>query len=636
MKDWDKTKEQLINELSELRKRISSLEKLEAQFRQDEPLLRESEERYRAIFEQSGDCVYLADAATKKILQANETCQHFLGYNAEEITGLTLYDFVHHDREDIDDKINHLLNGQKCFIGERRYRRKDGILLDVQVTLCLISYAGRKAICAIARDITERKRAEESSKLNESRLEALLRLNHMTASSLKKVSDFALEEAIRLTGSKIGYFAFTNDDETVLTMYSWSRSALEECRITDKPIVYPVETTGLWGEAVRQRKPVITNDYTAPNPWKKGYPDGHVELVRHMNVPIFDGDHIVMVAGVGNKPNDYDMSDVRQLTLLMKGVWIIVQRKRTKEMLQSERDKAQKYLDIAGVMMVAIDADQKVTLINKKGIEILGYSENEIVGKNWFDNFIPELSRDSVRKVFTNIMAGEIEAAEYFENLVLTKNGEERIIAWHNTLMKDESGNVVGTLSSGEDVTDRRRAQKEMKLLASIVKHIPDAICSRDINGNVTSWNEGAEQMLGYKSEEILGKPFAMTVPPEIAQKELEHCTGVLNAEGFLTGYESLRLAKDGRIIPVEITAVALTDEQRNITNYTSIMRNISKRKTAQEELKKRVKELEDFYDMAVGRELRMKELKDEMEELREEMERLRQKLDKYRMSQKS
>ena len=133
------------------------------------------------------------------------------------------------------------------------------------------------------------------------RIEALLKLNHMPDASLKELSDFALEEAIRLTESKLGYLAFMNDDETVLTMYSWSKSALEECRIADKPLIYPVETTGLWGEAVRQRKPVITNDYTAPNQWKKGYPKDHVEVIRHMNVPIFDGDHIVIVAGVGNK-----------------------------------------------------------------------------------------------------------------------------------------------------------------------------------------------------------------------------------------------------------------------------------------------------------------------------------------------
>ena len=314
-------------------------------------------------------------------------------------------------------------------------------------------------------------------------------------------------------------------------------------------------------------------------------------------------------------------SDVRQLTLLMEGMWRIIQRKLTKETLRKERDKAQTYLDVAGVILVAIDAEQRVTLINKKGSEILGYPEQEIVGKKWFVNFVPERHRAKVKSAYINLMAGEVEPVEYFENSVLTKSGAEKIIAWHNTVLKDESENIVGTLSSGEDVTERRKAQEEMTFLASIVKNIPDAICSIDLNGNIVSWNEGAEKMLGYKAEEILGRPFTITIPNELAQKELDHCIRTLNAEGFFTGYETLRLAKDGTIVPIEITAVALKDKEQHITNYTSIMRNTSKRKTAQEEIKKRVKELEDFYDMAVGRELRMLELKEQIEELKEELE---------------
>jgi len=81
-----------------------------------------------------------------------------------------------------------------------------------------------------------------------------------------------MEAAVALTQSKIGYVAFVNDDETVLTMHSWSKTAMQECAIQDKPIVYPLVDTGLWGEALRQRKPIITNDYEAPNPHKRGYP----------------------------------------------------------------------------------------------------------------------------------------------------------------------------------------------------------------------------------------------------------------------------------------------------------------------------------------------------------------------------
>lgn len=180
-------------------------------------------------------------------------------------------------------------------------------------------------------DITDRKRAEETLRLNESRLEALIALGQMSCDSLSDIIDFALEEAVKLTGSTMGYLSFVNDDETVLTMHSWSKTGMAECHITAKPSMYPVDSTGLWGEVVRQRKPIITNDYASPNPFKKGHPKEHVCIVRHMNVPVFDGDKIVAVAGVGNKDNEYDKADVRQLTLLMEGMWRLVQRKMADE-----------------------------------------------------------------------------------------------------------------------------------------------------------------------------------------------------------------------------------------------------------------------------------------------------------------
>ena len=151
-------------------------------------------------------------------------------------------------------------------------------------------------------DVTDMARRGESASLYEARLEALFELSHLsTDSSLKTITDFALEEAIRLTHSKIGYLAFTNKDESIISMYSWSRQAMKECGLADKPIDYVTADTGLWGEVVRQRKAIITNDYQAPNPLKKGYPEGHLKIIRNMNIPVFEKDHIVAVAGVGNK-----------------------------------------------------------------------------------------------------------------------------------------------------------------------------------------------------------------------------------------------------------------------------------------------------------------------------------------------
>ncbi len=141
----------------------------------------------------------------------------------------------------------------------------------------------------------------------------------------------------------------------------------------------------------------------------------------------------------------------------------ITERKRVEEALREEKNRAQKYLDIAAVMLVIVNAKEEVNLINQKGCEILGYEQKEIVGKNWFDNFIPERDRNEVKSVFQELIAGKVEPVEYFENPILTNNNEERIIAWHNTILNDEKGNIIGTLSSGEDITERKKAEQQIK-----------------------------------------------------------------------------------------------------------------------------------------------------------------------------
>jgi PAS domain S-box-containing protein len=195
---------------------------------------------------------------------------------------------------------------------------------------------GRKlGAVVVMHDICERKKAEEKSRLEEARIKFLLELSQMTDQSAGEIAKSATENAIQLTGSEIGYLAFLNEDESVLTMHYWSKEAMRECAIAEKTRDYPVCTTGLWGEVVRQRKPIITNDYSAPNPCKKGTPPGHVPIFRHMNVPVFDKGRIVAVAGVANKSAEYTQDDVQHMTLFMDGMWRILCRKRAEEQLRT-------------------------------------------------------------------------------------------------------------------------------------------------------------------------------------------------------------------------------------------------------------------------------------------------------------
>jgi PAS domain S-box-containing protein len=148
------------------------------------------------------------------------------------------------------------------------------------------------------------------------------------------------------------------------------------------------------------------------------------------------------------------------------------------------------FLDLVGMIIVVIDSDQKVSYINKKGCEILGHEKGDILGKNWFNNFLPEKIRNDIRTVYSKLMAGEIELAEYFDNVVLTKDGQERIIGWHNAVLKSDAGIIIGTLSCGEDITERRMTdQKSEKLIQELQDRVIE-LESMKMKIPICSWNK--------------------------------------------------------------------------------------------------------------------------------------------------
>lgn len=345
----------------------------------------------------------------------------------------------------------------------------------VALTISLLLVLG---IAWIAPFFFSIKRSEEALRLNESRLEALWRLSRMTEASLKQITDFVLEEGVRLTKSRIGYMAFMNEDESVLTMHSWSKTAMEQCAIIDKPIIYPLETTGLWGETVRQRRPIITNDYAAPNPHKKGYPEGHVKVRRHLNLPVFDGDRIVAVAGVGNKEEPYDESDVRQLTLLMTGMWWLLQRKRTEEDLTAEVERGhllQTHL-IQTCMdgIIANDMVGSILIFNENAAKILGYSPKEVIGKiNVRELYPPGVPHEIKLKIYDPAYGGA-GILENYETLARHKD-DTLIPIWLSARLLYEEGREVGIIGHFRDLRERKRMEEDLlrnERLASLGKMV--------------------------------------------------------------------------------------------------------------------------------------------------------------------
>lgn len=335
------------------------------------------------------------------------------------------------------------------------------------------------------RDVTGRTRAREALQLNTERIETLLHLNQMHDASLAAITDFALEAAVRLTRSEIGYLAFVNEDETVLTMHAWSKTAMQECAIADKPQVYPLETTGLWGEAVRQRRPIVTNDYTAPNPWKKGYPEGHVVLHRHVNVPIFSGDRIVIVAGVANKPRDYDEADVHQLTLLMEGVWQLIAWQRTEEALRVSLEKYRVLFESFPLGITITDDYGHILEVNHASERLLGlpvprHSERTIDGPEWrvirLDGSpMPGDEFASVRALRENRLIENVEMG------IIKADGET---TWINVTAAPVPLDGYGVAVAYGDITARVQSENDLRQERDLSQALAEsaAILSRSLD----------------------------------------------------------------------------------------------------------------------------------------------------------
>ena len=213
------------------------------------------------------------------------------------------------------------------------------------------------------------------------------------------------------------------------------------------------------------------------------------------------------------------------LALVIANARYFQELERAGESIKYERDKAEKYLETASVMLIAFDGDGKVTLINQKGCEVMGYGENEIIGRNWFETFVPDRIRAEAMAAFKNMIAGNMAPAEYYENSVSTRGDEEKIIAWHNTTLTDDSGNINGILSSGLDITAERRAEKEREKL---IKELREAlnkvktlsgllpICAncKKIRDDRGYWNQ-IEAYIGKHSD----ARFSHGICPECARK---------------------------------------------------------------------------------------------------------------------
>lgn len=250
--------------------------------------------------------------------------------------------------------------------------------------------------------------------------------------------------------------------------------------------------------------------------------------------------------------------------------------------LQEEKDKAQKYFDIAGVILLVLDTDGNIVQINNRGCNILGYSEKEAIGLNWFDNFIPSDIKVNLKEKFLEFVSGSKEGLAKFENKIVTKDGSIRTVDWENIILTDSTGKINGTLSSGVDITEQKKletASKENKdLMNAIVESAMDAIISVDEDQRIICYNKAAESVFGYCTAEMTGKDIGILLPVEYRGKHKEHIRNFGNENTSIKKMVSRNMLKglksDGQLFDVEVSISQVSVQGKKV--YTAIVRELN------------------------------------------------------------
>ncbi|WP_421904161.1 diguanylate cyclase [Maridesulfovibrio sp.] len=453
----------------------------------------------KTFIEDSPDAIVITDV-DGSVLGGNSRAAELFGYVDTSSIPLNVNESYKHS-EDRERLIDLLSTGKAVQDFEAEVLDRDGNSFFASISVSVMDVGGLRVLVSIVRDISESKKAQ----LNEIRFETLASLSGMADADFSQIYDFALEAAVRITRSKIGYIYFVNEDESELRLYAWSRSVMPQCSVESIPDVYHVNDVGVWGDAIRQRRPMILNDYGACVA-KKGLPAGHVPINRHMNVPLFDDGKIVLLVGVGNKEDEYDDEDVRQLSLLMDGMWNIVRRKQADEALRQayaemeckveertqelsnaltdlrvvnkemakevgQRRLAEKRLrqferlvEVSPDMVSLIDPDYRYVMVNEAYVEFFDKPKVFFLGKPVYEITGREVFDTRSKTLIDSAFAGQTTGFEAWITLPL-KGKRYFSVTYHPVDSVVGEGRLVSI--TAHDITEQKEMLEEVKRLAS-------------------------------------------------------------------------------------------------------------------------------------------------------------------------
>jgi len=506
-----------------------------------ERALHESEQRYRDLFDLNPSPMWVYDVQTLAILAVNESAVRQYSYAREEFAAMTILDM--RPPEDVPSLLERARGRDPAvmLVVQARHVKKDGTVIDVEIKSGPISFGGRTARLVLINDITERKRAEA----DRARLAAIVESS---------------EDAI---------ISRTLDG----TLLSWNRGA-------EKIFGYTV------AEIVGQNISILS-----PPEFKHYAPRNAARLLKGEVVPPFE---TVRVAKDGHRVDvQVSMSAIRDVEGRITGIASIFrdisERKRAEDAVVRERALLRAVVDTMPERIYVKDREGRFLLQNATNLKVRGIrNHDDIVGKTVFDLFPRDIAAALEAEDRAVLESGVPLINREGKTFFGSPGEQDGAVRWHVTSkmpLRDAAGNIIGIVGVNRDITERKRAEAERAFLAAIVENSTEAIIGRTLGGTITSWNAGAERMLGYSASEAIGRGIDF-MPAVLAPGIVRN-----NNERLLRGkaialHEIQSTTKDGRVIDVLSSVSPIRNDAGEVIGASVILHDITAVKRAEQALR--------------------------------------------------
>jgi|GEM_PF-2952221 len=560
----------------------------------------QTEEKFRMFFDKLPIGAYKT-TVEGKVIEANDAAVRMFAYNTVEEMKNNVENIASEHYVSPEKRSSTILRKTPDEIIQYsvQLRRKDNSLFTGNLINRKFVEDGVTYVVGTIEDVTEDKQLEKIQA-------AQLRLiDYAATNNSSELMQKLLDEAELLTKSKISFCHFLEDDQQTLTLQTWSTNTKENmCKAEASGMHYPISEAGVWVDCVHEGKPVIHNDYESLSN-KKGLPEGHAPVFRELVVPVFRGEKIKAILGVGNKKTDYDQKDVKTIQQLANLAWEMIVRKQAEGTLRENNEHLRFALQAANMGTWEWDLQKNFVMWSPETLMIFGVSGDEFGHsyESYMSFAVPE-ARDEIDEIVGSFLAeARQNSVIQYAHEIIRGDGSKSWIEVRGTLYLDEKGEPEKLRGVCSDISARKESDKALHSEREFTVSALDAqedtfFLFEPETGRAVRWNRSFQETTGYTDEEIEKQPAPVSY---YSAEEIEKASVFI--EGVIengTGTIELELiCKDGRKIPTEYRVSVINDDKGDPKYIISIGRDITARRKTENMLKESEERFRTMFEQS-------------------------------------